>query len=199
MADRLLLTKCDLSTPDMLNDVSRSLKRINPGAPQIFIRQGEVAVASIVDCGLYDPGSKSPDVDSWLAEEQVREQQRQVAHHDHVHDMNRHDAHVHSFALTFNEPLDWLAFTDAIAILIDTLGERILRIKGLLNVQGDHKPRVIQCVQRVMYPYSRLDAWPTTPPYCDQKSRVVFIVRDVPQSMVEQAFAMFCHVLPEGA
>jgi G3E family GTPase len=199
MADRLLLTKCDLSAQEALNTVSLHLKRINPTAPQIFIRQGEVAVASIVNCGLYDPGSKSPDVAGWLAEEQIREQKRQSHHHDHHHDVNRHDAHVHSFALTFDEPLDWLSFTDAIAILIDTLGDRILRIKGLLHVKGDHKPRVVQCVQRVMYPYSRLDAWPEVPPYNDQKSRLVFIVRDVPQSMVEQAFAMFCHTQPQGA
>jgi hypothetical protein len=36
----------------------------------------------------------------------------------------------------------------------DTMGDRILRIKGLLNVVGDHKPRVVQCVQHVNYPYS---------------------------------------------
>ena len=83
-------------------------------------------------------------------------------------------------------------------MLLDMMGERILRIKGLLNVVGDHKPRVIQCVQHVMYPFARIDDWPAQPPYNDQKSRLVFIVRDVPQSMIEKAFEMFCGVRDVG-
>ena len=63
----------------------------------------------------------------------------------------------------------------------------------------DPKPRVIQCVQQVMYPYAMLDAWPSDAPYNDRKSRLVFIVRDVPQGMIEQAFEMFCGVRDSGA
>ena len=193
MADRLLLSKCDLAMEEQLDDVSRTLTRLNPSAVQIYVRRGEVAVASLTNCGLYDPGSKTPDVAGWLAEEKVREERRKAhGHHHHHHDVDRHDAHVYSFALTFEQPLQWVFFADAVATLLDTMGDRILRIKGLLNVVGDHKPRVVQCVQHVMYPYSRLDAWPAEAPYNDRKSRLVFIVRDLPQSMIEQAFMMFC-------
>lgn len=192
MADRLLLSKCDLATPEQLTEVSRTLSRLNPAAAQIYVRRGEIAVASLSDCGLYDPGSKAPDVAGWLAEEKVREERRKAHEHHHHHDVNRHDAHVYSFALTFDEPLQWVFFADAVATLLDSMGDRILRIKGLLNVVGDHKPRVVQCVQHVMYPYSRLEEWPAEAPYNDQRSRLVFIVRDIPQAMIEQAFAMFC-------
>lgn len=192
MADRLLISKCDLASPAQLDTVSRTLSRLNPGAAQIYVRRGEVAAASLVNCGLYDPGSKMPDVANWLAEEKVREIRRQTQGRHHHHDLDRHDAHVYSFALTFAEPLQWPSFADAVAMLLDMMGERILRIKGLLNVIGDHKPRVVQCVQQVMYPYSRLDDWPQEAPYNDRKSRLVFIVRDIPQTMIEQAFAMFC-------
>jgi G3E family GTPase len=163
------------------------------------VRRGEVAVASLTHCGLYDPGSKAPDVAGWLAEEKVREERRKAhGHHHHDHDVDRHDAQVYSFALTFDQPLQWVFFADAVATLLDTMGDRILRIKGLLNVVGDHKPRVVQCVQHVMYPYSRLDDWPAEAPYNDRKSRLVFIVRDLPQSMIEQAFAMFCNARDVG-
>ena len=89
-------------------------------------------------------------------------------------------------------------FADAVSTLLESMGDRILRIKGLLNVVGDHKPRVIQCVQHVMYPFARIDDWPAQPPYNDQKSRLVFIVRDVPQSMIEKAFEMssLSHIPP---
>ena len=193
MADRLLLSKCDLVTAEQLAEVSQTLTRLNPSAAQIYVRRGEVALASLTDCGLYDPGSKTPDVAGWLAEEKVREERRKAhGHHHHDHDVDRHDAHVYSFALTFDQPLQWVFFADAVATLLDTMGDRILRIKGLINIVGDHKPRVVQCVQHVMYPYSQLDDWPAEAPYNDRRSRLVFIVRDLPQSMIEQAFAMFC-------
>lgn len=47
-------------------------------------------------------------------------------------------------------------------------------------------------MQHVIYPYSRLDAWPGEAPYNDKRSRLVFVVRDLPQSMIEHAFATFC-------
>ncbi|RKT49687.1 G3E family GTPase [Azonexus fungiphilus] len=194
MADRLLLSKCDLASPSELSAVSATLCRINPSAPQIYVRRGELAAASISHCGLYDPDGKSADVAGWLAEEKVREQRRLAHGHHHHHDVDRHDANVFSFALTFAEPLHWSFFADAISSLLETAGDRILRIKGLLNVIGDHKPRVVQCVQRVLYPYARLDDWPQQAPYNDRCSRLVFIVRDLPQAVVEEAFAMFCGV-----
>lgn len=198
MADRLLLSKCDLATPEQQHEVSRTLSRLNPSAAQIYVSRGEVAVASLTDCGLYDPGRKTPDVAAWLAEEKVREERRLAHGHHHHHDVDRHDAHVYSFALTFDQPLQWAFFADAVATLLESMGDRILRIKGLLNVVGDHRPRVVQCVQHVMYPYAYLENWPSEAPYNDQRSRLVFIVRDLPQSMIEQAFAMFCGVRDVG-
>jgi len=198
MADRLLLSKCDLADAAQLEEVSRTLNRLNPAAMQIRVQRGEVAVASLTHCGLYDPASKAPDVAAWLAGEKVREERRKAHGHHHHHDVDRRDAHVYSFALTFDQPLQWVMFADAVSTLLESMGDRILRIKGLLNVVGDHKPRVIQCVQHVMYPYARIDDWPTEAPYNDQKSRLIFIVRDVPQSMIEKAFEMFCGVRDVG-
>jgi len=195
MADRLLISKCDLASADELQILRETLARLNPSAPQIEMRHGDVPLASISGCGLYEPDGKTPDVAGWLAEENVREERRKASgHHHHHHDVDRHDAHVHSFSLTFDEPLQWGSFVDAIDMLLRTVGDRILRIKGLLNVAGDFKPRVIQCVQHVNYPYTRLDDWPAEAPYNDRKSRLVFIVRDLDQSLVETAFSMFCGV-----
>ena len=198
MADRLLLSKCDLVEAPGIDTLSQTLRRINPAAAQIYVRRGEIALASITGCGLYDPGSKTPDVAGWLAEEKVREERRKApGHHHHHHDVDRHDAEVYSFALTFDQPLQWVCFVDAVSLLLQGMGDRILRIKGLLNVIGDDKPRVVQCVQHTNYPYARLDEWPAEAPYNDRKSRLVFIVRGLDQLLIEKAFAMFCGVLDD--
>lgn len=198
MADRLLLSKCDLVEPDALSEVQALLSRLNPAARQVTINQGALPLAQIINCGLYDPHAKSPDVVAWLAQEKVREQQRKAHGHYHHHDVDRHDAHVHSFALTFEQPLHWGQFIDALSILLQTMGDRILRVKGLVNVLGDSRPRIVHCVQHTYYPSSSLDKWPDLPPYNDRHSRLVFIVRDMQQALVEQAFVLFCNARDQG-
>lgn len=69
MADRLLLTKCDLATAEEIAVLARRLARANPGAPQIEVRGGIVDAAQIMGCGLYDAQKKTADVGRWLAEE----------------------------------------------------------------------------------------------------------------------------------
>ncbi len=198
MADRLLLSKTDQTDPAQSHNAAALLRRLNPAAQQLPMSHGRIGLAEIINCGLYDPHSKSPDVAAWLAQEKVREQQRQVHGHHHHHDVDRHDAHVHSFALTFDKPLHWGQFIDALSILLQTLGDKILRIKGLVNVLGDSRPRIVHCVQHTYYPSTSLEHWPDTPPYQDRKSRLVFIVRDLQPALVEQAFVLFCNARDQG-
>ena len=76
----------------------------------------------------------------------------------------------------------------------DYLGDRILRVKGLVSVVGEERPRVVHCVQHVRYPDAALPAWPADYPQHD--SRLVFIVRNFQRDYVEKAFAMFCDATP---
>jgi G3E family GTPase len=190
MADRLLLTKCDLADGETIAAVGHRLATINPGAPRIEVRRGEVAAEALAGCGLYDPATKTADVRRWLAEEKVLAE----ASHDHTHGHGapRHDASVHCFVLRFSEPFVWAEFAEAIDVLLSTCGDRILRIKGLVNVAGEVQPRVVHCVQHVRYPEAALQAWPESEDGCDRDSRLVFIVRNFQREYVEKAFAMFC-------
>lgn len=74
-----------------------------------------------------------------------------------------HDAAVHTFVLRFAEPFVWPEFSEAIDVLLATCGARILRIKGLVNVVGESRPRVLHCVQHLRYPLTTLPAWPADP------------------------------------
>jgi G3E family GTPase len=80
---------------------------------------------------------------------------------------------VHAFVLRFAEPFAWPDFSEAIDVLLATCGERILRVKGLIAVEGEAGPRVVQCVQHMRYPVASLPEWPDD----DHQSRLVFIVR----------------------
>jgi G3E family GTPase len=205
MADRLLLTKCDLADEAGRGALAERLAALNPGARQIEVAQGVVAPDALFDCGLYDAAGKHPDVAAWLGEEAARAARQravsaapvwrkggaQAAVVTHDDGPPRHDAGVRSFVLTFDQPLSWYEFSDGLGLLLQVYGARILRLKGLLNVVGDPLPRVLQCVQHSLYPTTSLPAWPGTPPYDDRRSRLVFIVRDLSEDEVVAILGSF--------
>ncbi len=60
-------------------------------------------------------------------------------------------------------------------------GDKLLRVKGLVNATGQDRPKVIHIVQHVLYPVLTLPAWPGD----DRRTRIVFIVRDLEREDVE--------------
>ena len=173
VADRIVLTKTDLADPGSL--LAR-IEGINPGAPVIIARQGTIDPAAILNAGLFNPASKIPDVAGWLHAE---------AHAHHHHD---HDEHVTSFCLTFDRPLHWQGAGLWLEMLIQTRGKDILRIKGILNLQGQDRPVAIHGVQHVLHPPALLSAWPEGDP---RTSRIVFITQDLPRAIIEDGMRAF--------
>ena len=214
MADRLLLTKCDLADDDARATLAARLAELNPGAPQIEVRQGvpaEGGVDALFGCGLYSAAGKLPDVATWLGEERARRQEAERAAGSAPMAWRkgalparpaaapaRHDEGVSSYVIRFDEALQWYGFSDALGLILQVYGERILRVKGVLNVEGDLLPRVVQCVQHVAYPPTSLPAWPQTGPLSDRRSRLVFIVRDLPRSEVEVILASLAGQAPSA-
>ncbi|HRP98626.1 MAG TPA: GTP-binding protein [Rhodocyclaceae bacterium] len=208
MADRLLITKCDLATDARRAALAERLARLNPGAPQLEVFGGIAPPGAFASCGLYDPAGKLPDVAQWLGDEHARAARGAAATQWRrpgarttpagAHAAPRHDDKVSSFVLSFDAPLDWLGFSDGLGLILQVYGDRILRIKGLLHVAGDPLPRVVQCVQHVAYPPASLPAWPDRPPYDDRRSRLVFIVRELPRREVEDILGSLCGQAPHG-
>jgi G3E family GTPase len=192
MADRLLLTKTDLAPAHSVAMLERRLHRLNPAAPPLRVTFGAIAPDSLFNAGLYDPERKSPDVRRWLHEAAYAPPAPSHDHHhddghehehehDHAHDLHRHDDRIGSFCLTFDRPLDWDRVARAFDLLAAQRGEDLLRVKGILAVQGTEQPVVIHGVQHLFHPPVLLDAWPDD----DRRSKIVFITRDLPQPMIE--------------
>ncbi|RZI63891.1 MAG: GTP-binding protein, partial [Pseudomonas sp.] len=89
--------------------------------------------------------------------------------------------------LTFERPLDWVAFGVWLSMLLRCHGERILRVKGLLNVNNSHAPVVIHGVQHCLHAPVHLPAWPGD----DHRSRLVFIVRGLDTALLRRSFEAF--------
>ena len=193
MADRLLLTKADLADCDVLGRLQKRLRILNPAAPQFIVDNGAVDPSLLFDAGLYNPKTKSPDAQNWLRAEAYGEphgHSNGTAGHGHTHqhnDVNRHDEHIRSLCLTIDDPIRG----DALDAWLDTLlmfrGADVLRIKGIINVAELDGPMVIHGVQHIFHPPVILNEWPSE----DRRSRIVFITRDIDETVFRDTLRMF--------
>ncbi|HYU13744.1 MAG TPA: GTP-binding protein [Stellaceae bacterium] len=71
------------------------------------------------------------------------------------------------------------------AVLTGLRGAELLRVKGLVAVEGCRGPVVIHAVQHVAHRPIELEDWPDS----DRRSRLVFITRNLGREPVEQLFA----------
>lgn len=182
MADRLILTKTDLTDPGATDALDGRLAVLNPTAERIRAVSGAVAASRLFGAGWYDPDSKTPDVRRWLRDEALAADGHHDHSHDHSHrhDVNRHDGGIVAFALTYDEPLDWDLVNTWLAGLREIHGEKLLRVKGILNLADESEPVVVHGVQHVFHSPARLPAWPDG----DRRSRIVFITRDLDEATV---------------
>jgi G3E family GTPase len=148
---------------------------------------GDVDPAELINCGLFDPSRKIPDVRRWLSAETYA---RPAHDHqdDHRHDPNRHDERIRAFTLASDVPIRTAAFEMFIDLLRSLHGPKLLRLKGIVQIAEEpEQPLVIHGVQHVMHPPVRLEGWPDD----DRTSRIVLITRDLSAGMVEPLFRAF--------
>ncbi|HTW53440.1 MAG TPA: GTP-binding protein [Stellaceae bacterium] len=165
LADRVVLTKTDLADPSALLTELAALT----AAP----------VDSAVN-GAIDP--------AYLLEERLDLPARVVPEHDHAH---AHSPGIDSFVVLFDRPLKWSAFEQAMAVLTALRGADLLRVKGIVAVEGAKGPVVVHAVQHTAHRPIELQAWPDD----DHRSRLVFITRGIGKAEVEALFAAVASIV----
>src|SRR5262249_6549874 len=173
-----------------LNALRARLHALNPAAPVLDAARGEADASRILNCGLYDPANKIPDVTRWLAVEAYAD-----GHHHHDRDPNRHDAHIRAFALASSQAIPAGAFDMFMDLVRSLHGPNLLRIKGVVKLaEHPDQPVVVHAVQHLMHPVVRLERWPEG----DRSTRMVFIVRDTaPRAITELFNALLGPIAPD--
>ncbi|MEE4377022.1 MAG: GTP-binding protein [Candidatus Competibacteraceae bacterium] len=201
VADRLVLGKIDLLNETIarlkLPELRTRLRKLNPGAELIEKSAAPLDPAILFAANPYDPTGKNFDVQGWLREEAYCDANDHEGHdhvhhaHDseaHTHDSQRHGDDIHSYCLIRETPLDSLAFTVALDLLKAHRGEDLLRVKGIVNLRNKpDRPLIIQGVQHVFHEPLWLDGWPSD----DQRTRIVFVTRNLPKAAVEEFISAF--------
>jgi G3E family GTPase len=201
VADRIVITKTDRVPSETTESLRARLKALNPGATLLTAVAGEIEPDNLFDTGLYQPGKMAPDVARWLAAEGYRpvapEPINTLGRSTRANPpIVRHDDRIKAFAIILDQPIVWQNLVDALETLTTLRGDQLLRIKGIVHVEGELRPRAIHAVQHTIYPVAVLPAWPDG----DRRTRLVFITRDLPEAFVRDTLTSFLeHPSPQVA
>jgi len=159
-ADRIVLTKTDLvSMTDILTLKSR-LMRMNPRAAITEARFGQIDLKEVLDLRGFNLNAILDIEPDFLSD---------VEH--------THDDEVTSFVFRETRPLDLDRMEAFLGAIVQVHGQKLMRYKGILHIEGDHRRIVFQGVHMLM-------GADHGSPWRDgevRESRMVFIGRDMPR------------------
>jgi G3E family GTPase len=174
LADQLVVTKPDLAGAAAVAAASRMLRRLNPVAPIHVAQHGAVAPGALFPAEFLDrtPGQATRGRSVLLAEAVET-----APAPDHL-------ASVAAVRLTADQPLHWSRFDTWLRRLRLDHADRLLRLKGLLDVAGTDGPVLVQGVHHVLHDPIALGTWDGAP----RCSRLLLIVEDDAATAIRQSW-----------
>jgi G3E family GTPase len=171
MADRILLTKTDLASTDQIAAAEARIGALNATAPLRRVVAGAVDAADV-----FDLGPDSARLEQWL---------RPLDSHGHRHLPFRHGEQIASVVLRHDLPIAWSSLQRWLESILSLRGDAVLRLKGIVWLEGQARPVVLQGVHHVLHPPVFLDR-PIQP---EHGSRVVLITRGLSAAGLRSSFA----------
>jgi len=175
VADLLVLTKADIVEAGQVARVMAMIRQINPDAPIVLSTDDVFDVIRLLEDtttgraeAMQSPGGfYCDDPGPVLAGE--------------------HAGGIRSFVLVSEGTVDWTAFGIWLTMLLNRHGDRILRVKGILNIEGEDFPVAVHGVQHLVHTPVHMQSWPGG----DRRSRIVFIVDGIAPAAIERSFNAF--------
>ncbi|MGM0537468.1 MAG: CobW family GTP-binding protein [Pseudomonadota bacterium] len=200
IADCLLITKADLVDEASLARLAERLTEINPAAEQLDVQHGAVDAARLTAKRLPVSDNADRQVEGWLGAgaypqvssissltPSVGDAPAPLLASDGDAPLSRHGEQIRSFCFRVEMPIAPEVLEDWLDLLMSLLGDRMLRIKAIVNVAGQAQPLALHGVQHIFHP-------PVTLPSkaCpDGVSRFVFITSGVAPDAVTRLFDYF--------
>ncbi|MBB3612461.1 GTP-binding protein [Rhizobium sp. BK602] len=178
VADRLIVTKTDLQADCDEGDLQARLRALNPDAPILIAADPDLDLSSLVAVQSSVSPSSSLSPSGFYCEEPV-----QLVSSDGV----PHQAAISSISLSIDRPVDWTAFGLWLTMLLNRHGERVLRVKGILNLSGEERPVAVHGVQHLVHTPVHMEGWPSE----DRTSRLVFILDGLDGALLKRSFEAF--------
>jgi G3E family GTPase len=201
-ADQIFISKADLVSAEGLDALTHRLKHMNPRAPMRPVNFGEVSLSEVFDLRGFNLNAKLDiDPDFLKADDHAHghDHPQKEDGHDHDHDEHcdhpshqqgfdgpghhhHHDDDVKSFVYRATRPFNPAKLEDFLGAVVQVYGPRMLRYKGVLDMEGTDRKVIFQGVHQLMG--SDLGpAWPENEP---RVSKMVFIGLDLPRDILVQ-------------
>ena len=171
-ADMVLLNKIDLINPEDLPELEYKIRNLNGAARICQTRNSDVDINTVLDL-------RSLELD-------VKAQK-----HDHNHG---HTENIATVAIAVPGDLDGVKVSHWFRELIGEFGDKIMRMKGILNLRKDTDQFVFQGVH-MLFEGRPGRAWAADE---ERLNRLVFIGRDLNKEKITQGF-MSCITTDNGA
>jgi len=162
-ADRIVLTKTDLSSQDAVDALMIRLKQMNPRAPMLQAHKGKIELDQILDLRGFNLNAILEIEPDFLSD---------VEH--------EHDDDVTSFVFRESRPLDLVRLEEFLGAMVQVYGPNLMRYKGILNIQGQDRRIVFQGVHMLMG-VDFAGVWQEGEV---RESRMVFIGRGMPKDVL---------------
>jgi G3E family GTPase len=162
IADRILISKTDLAEPEDLARLTRHVAELNPAA-----------VVTTVDAGWSDLLDRTTATHNATV----------TASASHAH-----GGSVTCTSLSFDEPVNWVAFGVWLSLLLHAHGPSVLRVKGIVPTVG-MGAIAINAVQELMYPPEHIGGRSDS-----RKASLVFIAHGLAPEAIERSLRAFQQV-----
>jgi G3E family GTPase len=192
-ADQIFISKTDLVSAEELAPLQHRLKHMNPRAPQKAVHFGEVTLSEVFDLRGFNLNAKL-DIDPDFLKDGAHDH----AVHDHVHGEHcdhpshasagegghhhHHDDDVKSFVFRSERAFSPAKLEDFLGAIVNIYGPRMLRYKGVLNMEGTERKVIFQGVHQLM----GSDLGPAWAADEARVSKMVFIGIDLPKDIFMQ-------------
>ena len=199
-ADLIFISKADLVSAEELDALTHRLKHMNPRAPMRPVHFGEVALKDVFDLRGFNLNAKLDiDPDFLKADEHdhghdhgheghdhapgeaCNHPSHAHSHGDHGHH-HHHDDDVKSFVYRATRPFNPAKLEDFLGAVVQVYGPRMLRYKGVLDMQGTDRKVIFQGVHQLM----GSDLGPAWAEGEERVSKMVFIGLDLPRDILVQ-------------
>lgn len=198
VADRLIVSKSDIAAAEDTASLRNQLEALNPAAEILELSEAMQPDDALFLRDIHDVAGRGAEVARWLraatrAQDPGRHHHGPAYHHDHEPDVNRH-GDIRAFVLTGDAPLSWARFGLWLSMLLNRHGGEILRLKGLLDIEGNESPVVIQGVQHLIHKPMHLQSWPAGV----TGTHIVVIAKGLDPALVERSFRAFNGLAPRA-
>ena len=199
-ADQIFISKTDLVAESEVKALMHRLTQMNPRAPQKAVHFGEVAIADVFDLRGFNLNAKLDiDPDFLKADDHAGHDHAGHGHdhvhgehcdhpshaHDHAAEQGHHHAHdddVKSFVFRSDKAFSPAKLEDFLGAIVNIYGPRMLRYKGVLNMEGTDRKVIFQGVHQLM----GSDLGPAWAEGEVKTSKMVFIGIDLPKDIFMQ-------------